>query len=608
MPTEIYESDDDGLHLGGTADVTFVVFIAIDFNWTTNTAVSISQSFYWDVGTARTKWYRVIGECEYITSMPPIPETNEEIAPDPSGRTIRNATAPIETNDPSCDGKDQKHFFVQEILANSPREVCDKLKETNWIWKIITMQEHGCPANLTEKLPGEDCNALYNVEFCGFPECEDFCVDYFAEVFIGAIASVVIITDEEGEVQSDRHNYLFNPDTDDDDPGSLYVSFDQPLENIHDITRIFISRLDQDGNDQTDWYDTFDESENSIKGEITITDLSENVICVFHVVDEVIPRDVDDNGTFEYFKIPVKQIEGTTLPDEDEEVIIIFSPDVTPTKEIVPESDLEIITPIIRTVRPSCASWFNTYDPYSRNTDVRCWDIPYKLYCHNNLTQYDSNFNKFLKRNGLTASSEINLQYSANRDSWLGSSFYFGVGDDSQDFQEQWKFLVEWACMPINEAANLLDAPNFGGINTQSYVEAILYGEDLDLFPPPTKIGLSDVYVAVWFLRFWVQRKKVNTITKEKINFNTFFYAMFNAGSICSLYPDGLIDFSMKFNFQENRMVDLASSFCYDSSILERIGLFNSKDWAKDPFLKLKVSWLENPLPADKFNISSLLG
>jgi hypothetical protein len=585
MPTEIYESNDGGFQLGGTAEFGFYVFVSANFNWTTNSNVGIDQSFYWDVGQTRLKWYRVLSKCEYITEAPIVQDENEEVIPNPSGRTETAATAALKSDDPSCDDKNQKHFYIQTILGRSPDDVCRKLREINFIWKILSMQEHGCPANLSEKLPGEDCNALFSVEYCGFPECEDFCVDFFAVVEIVASTSIEEVPSGDDPLK-DYNNYLFNPDTTDNDPGPGYVAFNEPEEDTKDTTLIFISKFDMEPKDQTDWYDTFDESDGPIKGEITVTDLDENVICKFHVVDNVVP-----DITGDYFKIPVKHIEGTTIPDEDQEVIISFSPDYTVPEEIVPETDLNQIQPTFRTVVPSCSTYF---------VGSNCLQIPFRLYCYHNLTQYENTFSNFLKRNGFVLDPAVNLQYNANQDAWAGSFFFNGSGDGGSVFQERWKFIFEWTCLPINQAFGLLSS-------TQA--ESLLYGDALDDLPEPDQIGLTegDVNLAVWMLRFWAQRKKINTSNNEQINYNSFFYAIFHAGQLCESFGDGLLDFDFKFDFNQNFVIDSPFAGCYQSSIIDRIGLFDSKKWAQNPVLSLKISWVDPTTPPNRLDIGSLL-
>lgn len=586
MPTEIYESTGGGFQLGGAAaDYGFYVSIAANFNWQTNANVGIDLPIYWDIGESRLKWYRVLSKCEYITEAPVLQEEDEEPIPNPTGRTQPAATSPLKSDDPSCDQQNQKHFYIQTILGRSPGDVCNKLKEINFIWKILSMQEHGCPANLAEKLPSEDCNNLFSVEYCGFPECEDFCVDLFTDVEILVLTSIEeIISGDDPLV--DYNNYLFNPDINDEDPGSGHVAFNEPEETTKDTTFIFISKFDMQPKDQTDWYDTFDESDAPIKGEITVTNLSEEVICKFHVVADVVP-----NETGDYFKIPVKHIEGNTIPDPDQEVIIVFSGDVAVPEDIVPESDLNQIEPVFRTVTPSCSTYF---------VNSNCMQIPYKLYCYHNLIQHESTLSNFLKRNAFVLDPAFNLQYKSTQDSWTGTSFFDGTSDGSDLLRERWKFIIEWTCLPINQAVGLLSS---------SQAEVLLYGDALDDLPDPAQIGLTegDVNLAVWMLRFWVQRKKINTATNEQINYNSFFYAFFHAGQLCNSFNNGLFDFSFKFDFNQNFVVDSPSAGCYQSSIIDRIGLFDSPKWAQNPILSLRVSWLDPKIPSNRLDISQLL-
>ena len=585
MPTEVFESTNGGLQTGGSAEALFYVNISINFNWVTNSSAVIEQSFYWDVGATRQKWYRVTGRCEYITDMPVTQDENDQPIPDPSGRTVKKATAPLVFDDPSCDGKDQKHFFIQTVLARNPWEVCNKLKETNFIWKISTMQEHGCPANLTEKLDTEDCNALYDVEFCGYPECADFCVDFIAYVQIGA--TVASIDQELGA--GEGNTYKFSSDFSDGCPDSGYIKINQPEANLAETSYIYISNFDFDGNDQTDWYQSFNSYIGPIKGEIVFYDLAGNEILVFYVIAPVEPDEVEA-----CYKILVKFVEGEVTPDEDQEVIITFSPDFRNPTEFVPESDLDVIEPIVKTVRPSCATYF---------VDNPCMDLPYQLYCHHNLADYTGIFTKFLKRNAFSIDPAVRLQYNVNRDAWAGTMFFVGSGDVSDNFIERWKFIFEWSCLPINQAVGLLAA---------NYAPSIMYGEDITTLPVPSQIGFTsdDVQVAVWFLRFWAQRKKINLKTSEEINYNTFFYAIFHAGLVCQYFKNGLLDFNFDFYFDSGGNYKVPpSEILYQSSLIDRIGFFKRQEQEKlsrVPFY-FRLSYLDSQLPPDQLDISSLL-
>lgn len=582
--TEIYDSLGGGLQVGGSADSQFYVTVAINFNWTTNSYATVEQKFYWDVGEARLKWYRITGRCEYLTDLPVVQDENDQPIPDPSGRTTEEATAPLTFDDPSCAGKDQKHFFIQTVLARSPWEVCNKLKEYNFIWKLTTMQEHGCPANLLEKLPEENCNTMIDVEFCGFPECAEFCVDNLVYVKIGT----KVTSAEQGEFVGTGNSFIFDANPSEDSPGSGIFSINEPVTSVESAIYIYISRFDSMGNDQTDWLNSFDDSIDPVKGEIVIYNDEGEELLVFQVNGSVVEDEIED-----FYRVSIKYIEGNTYPDDGDPTLISFSQEYRIIPEFVPESDLEVLVPTVRTIRPSCASYF---------LDKPCMDLPFQLYCYHNLAQYTGVFSKFLKRNLFSVAPAVGLQYNSNRDAWSGTMFYVGTGDGSDNFVERWKFVFEWSCLPINQAVGLIETG----------AAELLYGSDLFDLPSPSQIGFSDndVQVAVWFLRLWAQRKKINLTTSEEINYNTFFYSIFHAGLICDYFQNGLLDFTHNFYFNSTGILNLPpSELLYTSVLIDRIGLFYGEEQKKLPKLDfyLKISHAKPRLPGDYLDISSLI-
>lgn len=110
--------------------------------------------------------------------------------------------------------------------------------------------------------------------------------------------------------------YTFSTTTDDADPGAGSFRFDSATPAS--ITYIYIDNADAAGNTQTAWLDSFDDSTNTIKGELTLYQRASNVVMTLNVTGMV----TDGTG---YRKIVVTHVSGSTLFTNGAEIGVQFS-------------------------------------------------------------------------------------------------------------------------------------------------------------------------------------------------------------------------------------------------------------------------------------------
>lgn len=133
------ETMSGGLIVGGTAIKDF----------------SLDKIFTWNTGDIPLRWWRIEGCCSNIT-----PSTGSGNSQINGGCDILNIQI-----DANCNSSQS---FVQNILAVSLAEVCEKLQESGLKWKICSIKSFGkLPYNSTP----DECNALVEVPFDEIPEC-----------------------------------------------------------------------------------------------------------------------------------------------------------------------------------------------------------------------------------------------------------------------------------------------------------------------------------------------------------------------------------------------------------------------------------------------------
>ncbi len=147
-----------GIYLGSIGDnvPTATLRFSRRFGWAINKNLRFSKSFQWNIGQLPTYWFRVMGDCQPTDSC---------------------AVSPVEY--PKACGS----YFVTMVLATTPKEVCQKLARSKFIWRIAEMGRFSTPANHLTALAQEaaglidrSCNKLIPVPHCQYVDCLPFCL------------------------------------------------------------------------------------------------------------------------------------------------------------------------------------------------------------------------------------------------------------------------------------------------------------------------------------------------------------------------------------------------------------------------------------------------
>ena len=109
--------------------------------------------------------------------------------------------------------------------------------------------------------------------------------------------------------------YVFSTTTTDSDPGAGKLRLNNATPAS--VTAVYIDNVDGNGNTVTGWLDTFDDSTNTVKGTLTIRQLSNGRVMTFDVTGSV----VDGTG---YRKLTLAHTAGSTLFDNDAELSVSF--------------------------------------------------------------------------------------------------------------------------------------------------------------------------------------------------------------------------------------------------------------------------------------------
>jgi len=189
------------LTTGGAAVADITITVGKSFTWRVASEQEFSKTFTWRVNDGILRYYRIEGRC----------------------LTFANCfNASINVNDPQCESQ----TFVQIIPAASVADLCSKAAKTGgltypmvWPWKSVKRYSLPVDAGDLAELAarGEDtvCNELVVEDFCEIPECLQFCLDYIANVGIGASVSI-----------QEKH-YKYMPS------GGIRVSGDTPAEKLN---------------------------------------------------------------------------------------------------------------------------------------------------------------------------------------------------------------------------------------------------------------------------------------------------------------------------------------------------------------------------------------
>jgi hypothetical protein len=164
-----YVPQGDISFLGQVQDPSFVLLFGYNFTWQLNQAATASFGFYWDLGTQRQYWYRVVGS-----------------------QSVNN-----------CLGVDNCcNQLLMTIQAASINEVCSKIQSQFGVWPIQSIQRFLQPAETAaiaaDALNGitYNCNTLEDLVFCNVPQCAALCVEFGVQENFGFTSSVTITSSD----------------------------------------------------------------------------------------------------------------------------------------------------------------------------------------------------------------------------------------------------------------------------------------------------------------------------------------------------------------------------------------------------------------------------
>jgi len=121
--------------------------------WQDIADLASSLTLTWNIGQGLLKWYRVQGVCNFPTA-------------DNGGCSVMG----FQTDDVKCAGALGRQYFVQNILATSPVDVCTQLQSSKLRWQIQSMKVYSRLADPTQP-DLSNCNILSEVPFSSLPEC-----------------------------------------------------------------------------------------------------------------------------------------------------------------------------------------------------------------------------------------------------------------------------------------------------------------------------------------------------------------------------------------------------------------------------------------------------
>lgn len=125
-------------------------------SWGLSYDLGSQHQFTWKVGATSSYWYQVKGCCKDLSS------------------TSGDPCPPINPNS-ECKNKSQ---FFQVMLANSPEELCQELKDLKWDWKLCGLSRWSRPAENEFVDPNDQCNVLETIDFKKISECLALNIEY----------------------------------------------------------------------------------------------------------------------------------------------------------------------------------------------------------------------------------------------------------------------------------------------------------------------------------------------------------------------------------------------------------------------------------------------
>ena len=188
-----------------------------------------------------------------------------------------------------------------------------------------------------------------------------------------------------------------------------------------------------------------------------------------------------------------------------------------------------------------------------------CDAMPMVLHLNHNLSK-TGELVDYLQRNGQSLPSSIPMHYNSKLKSWLGHYHLFGIGENNNNGQEKWNFSFSWSC-----DNNLGDS----------------YWKFSSLI---TKTDLS-----------------------EGTDYDTRLIIKFPPDQICSYSQN----FSFNFTFNVNtftKFVDNNFDLALNEIVLyDKIGMFKTKNWMKDPVLRMIVSKSSKTVDSQYKDITPIL-
>lgn len=149
----------------GSADASISqMYFDLDIAWNVHGSFIVDKSFSWNVGEQSLKWYVVTGKCKTLSCQIGV------------------------SNDQPCDGK---FYFVQNIFARTPSEVCQQLSAEKISWQLESLQQYSRSPDPALVSPTDTCNYLTTIPFCDLPPCIEFCIHTDAVTNIKATTQVI---------------------------------------------------------------------------------------------------------------------------------------------------------------------------------------------------------------------------------------------------------------------------------------------------------------------------------------------------------------------------------------------------------------------------------
>ena len=181
----VYHSDGGPLLTGGAASFIVRLFFEQEIYWNIDQLIVVDQRFSWVTGLQPLRWWRVQGACNFPTAAGSGLPTGDQF---PGGCDVMG----IQTDDTKCVGAIGKQQFIQQILARTASEVCEKLRESKLNWQITGMKRWSRPADpalvQTQEQEGtaESCNKLEDVPYQNLPACLEYTLQTTAITHIRA--------------------------------------------------------------------------------------------------------------------------------------------------------------------------------------------------------------------------------------------------------------------------------------------------------------------------------------------------------------------------------------------------------------------------------------